>query len=50
MKKAFAALDEPNQEALSADLIALCDSLNISGDPTLVLPSEYLEVVIHKPS
>jgi ubiquinone/menaquinone biosynthesis C-methylase UbiE len=50
LNEAFTALDEPTQELLAADLIVLCDSLNISGDSTLVLRSDYLEVVIHKPS
>jgi ubiquinone/menaquinone biosynthesis C-methylase UbiE len=49
MNKAFAALDEAKGEALSADLIALCDSLNRSGDSTLIMPSDYIEVVIRKP-
>ena len=49
MNKAFAALDEARGAALAADLIALCDSLNRSGDATLILPSDYLEVVIRKP-
>ena len=50
MNEAFASLDEPGQEALAADLIALCDAMNRSGDETLVLPSDYLEIVIHKPA
>ncbi len=50
MNQAFASLDEPGQEALAADLIALCDAMNRSGDETLVLPSDYLEIVIHKPA
>ncbi len=50
MNRAFAALDEPTQSLLTADLITLADSLNISGDTTLVLPSQYLEAVIHKPA
>jgi ubiquinone/menaquinone biosynthesis C-methylase UbiE len=48
MNKAFAALHEPTQQLLSADLLKLCAELNRSGDPTLVLPSDYLEAVIHK--
>ncbi len=46
--KAFAALDATKQSALQEDLIALMNRLNRSGDSTLVLPSEYLEVVIIK--
>ena len=48
MLRAYAALAEPQQQALTADLLALCAALNRSGDPTLVLPSDYLEVVIRK--
>ncbi len=48
MNRAFASLDEANGEALASDLIALCDSLNRSGDTTLILPSDYLEVVIRR--
>jgi hypothetical protein len=46
MLKAFAALDEPNQQKLRQDLMALIGSLNRAGDGTMVLPSEYLEVVV----
>jgi len=46
MVKAFAAIDAPAQKGLEADLLALLDSANIARDGTLVLPSEYLEVVI----
>jgi len=46
--KAFAALDAANQEALKRDILALIDSMNRSGDSTMVLPSEYLEIVITK--
>ena len=44
--KAFAALDAPAQAALERDLLALIDQLNRSGDGTMVVPSEYLEIVI----
>lgn len=43
--RAFAALDPSGQEALAQDLEALLDNWNTSGDETLVVPSEYLEVV-----
>ena len=46
--KAFAAIDPPAREALEADLYALLDKFNIAADGTLVIPSEYLEVVITK--
>jgi ubiquinone/menaquinone biosynthesis C-methylase UbiE len=44
--KAFAALDAERQDALEADLYALLARFNIAGDGTLVVPSEYLEVVV----
>ena len=47
MHKAFAALDDENQAALAADLIALAESFNRATDGTLVAPSEYIEVVIN---
>lgn len=46
--KAFAALDETKQRGLREDLTALIGRLNTSGDSTMVVPSEYLEVVIIK--
>ena len=46
--KAFAALDATKQSALQEDLMALVNGLNRSGDATLVVPGEYLEVVIIK--
>jgi SAM-dependent methyltransferase len=48
MNKTFGALDAENQAAFTRDLIALMESRNRSGDQTLVLPSEYLEVVIER--
>lgn len=44
--KAFAALDAPMRENLRNDLHALIVRMNKSGGATMVLPSEYLEVVI----
>ena len=46
MNKTFGALDAEKQAAFTQDLLALMKSHNQSGDHTLVLPSEYLEVVI----
>jgi hypothetical protein len=46
--KAFATIDPKAREALEADLYALLDELNVAKDGTLVVPSEYLEVVITK--
>jgi len=48
--KAFAAIDAEAREALEADLYALLDELNIAEDGTLVVPGEYLEIVITKKS
>ena len=48
MFKAFAALDLDHQQQLEADVLNLLHSLNRSGDETLVLPAEYLEVVAHR--
>ncbi|MFM0339790.1 class I SAM-dependent methyltransferase [Paraburkholderia fungorum] len=48
MNKAFAALDGDRQAALLSDLMTLIESRNRSGDATLVLPSEYLEVVVER--
>jgi len=44
--KAFAAIEPQAREALEADLYALLDTFNVATDGTLVVPSEYLEVVI----
>jgi len=46
--KAFAALDAPTQENLRNDLHALIVRMNRACDGTMVVPSEYLEVVITK--
>ena len=46
--KAFAALEPAKQEELHNDLHALIVRMNRSGDSTMVVPSEYLEVVITK--
>ncbi len=44
--KAFAALEASAQAALERDLLALVETFNRSGDGTMVVPSEYLEVVV----
>lgn len=46
LNKTYGALDAQQQAAFTQDLLALMESRNCSGDGTLVLPSEYLEVVI----
>jgi ubiquinone/menaquinone biosynthesis C-methylase UbiE len=48
MNKTYGALDAEKQAAFTADLLALMERGNRSGDGTLVLPSEYLEVVIER--
>jgi ubiquinone/menaquinone biosynthesis C-methylase UbiE len=44
--KAFGALSPSVRSALEQDLISLVGQFNRSGDATMVVPSEYLEVVI----
>jgi ubiquinone/menaquinone biosynthesis C-methylase UbiE len=44
--KAFEALDEPGRQALARDLVAAVGRYNRSVDGTLLVPSEYLEVVV----
>ena len=44
--KTFAALDPAAQAALERDLLALIDHFNRSADASMVVPSEYLEIVI----
>lgn len=46
MNKAFAALDPGQQAALTAELTALATKLSREHD-SMVLPSEYLEVVVN---
>jgi ubiquinone/menaquinone biosynthesis C-methylase UbiE len=48
MLKAFAALDAGGQSGLRGDLLALIGKMNRAEDVTMVVPSEYLEVVITK--
>ena len=44
--KTFAALEPAAQAALRGDLLGLIDEHNRSRDGTMVVPSEYLEIVI----
>lgn len=44
--KTFAALAPMQQAALDQDLLALVEEFNRSGDKSMVVPGEYLEVVI----
>jgi len=44
--KAFASLPPDLQQRLEQDLIGLVGDFNTSGDSTMVVPAEYLEVVV----
>jgi len=44
--KAYAALDAAGQARLTEDISALIERCNIGGKGSLVVPSEYLEVVV----
>ena len=46
--KAFSALDSAGQDALAKDITELLNKHNVGGRSSLVLPSEYLEVVIDR--
>jgi len=48
MLKAFEAIEGVSRKALARDIIDLVGRFNTSGDQTMVVPSEYLEVVITK--
>ena len=48
MNKTYGALDADKQLAFTRDLVDLLEQGNRSSDRTLVLPSEYLEVVIER--
>ena len=46
VNRAFAALDAEKGLALEQDMMALLDQFNTAGPASLVVPSEYLEVVV----
>jgi ubiquinone/menaquinone biosynthesis C-methylase UbiE len=46
--KAFGALDDAGKQALERDLTALLERFNTAGPASLIVPGEYLEVVIVK--
>jgi ubiquinone/menaquinone biosynthesis C-methylase UbiE len=46
--KAFASLDAAGQSRLQDDITELLERLNVAGEKSLVVPSEYLEVIIVK--
>jgi SAM-dependent methyltransferase len=48
MHKAFAALDASAAQALEGAITALLGEHNLAGPDSLVVPSEYLEIVITK--
>jgi SAM-dependent methyltransferase len=45
-RTAFNALDSVGQAALEREILALLEQTNIAGPSSLVVPSEYLEVVV----
>lgn len=48
VQKAFGALDAARQESLAAALIRLVQQFNRTTDAAMIVPSEYLEVVIRR--
>ncbi|WP_114970929.1 class I SAM-dependent methyltransferase [Rhodoferax ferrireducens] len=46
MQKAFGAVGTDQQESLAADLLRLLQEFNRADDGAVIVPSEYLEVVI----
>lgn len=46
--KAFAALEPARQQALEHDINALLNEFNTAGTASLVVPSEYLEIIVIK--
>ena len=46
--KAFAALDATNQQRLQQDVLALIGTMNRAKDGTMIVPGEYLEIIIVK--
>ncbi|OSZ75084.1 class I SAM-dependent methyltransferase [Hydrogenophaga sp. IBVHS1] len=46
--KAFAALDAAGAQSLERGITALLEELNVAGPGSMVVPSEYLEIVVTK--
>lgn len=46
--KAFEALDEARRVTLRQDILQLIEEFNVADDGTMKVPSEYLEIVIHR--
>jgi ubiquinone/menaquinone biosynthesis C-methylase UbiE len=50
LQKAYGALEETTRDQLTIDLLALIDRFNVAGDGTMVVPAQYLEVIVTKRS
>lgn len=48
VQRAFLGLDEPGQRSLNDAILDLLERFNRGGNDSLVVPSDYLEVVIHR--
>lgn len=48
MLKTFEALNAAGRKALSQDIVELIGHFNKSGNDSMVVPSEYLEVIVNK--
>ncbi|WP_419906773.1 class I SAM-dependent methyltransferase [Hoeflea sp.] len=48
MHKAFAAVGKEGEKALKDDLLALIDGFNAATDGSMLVPSDYAEVIIQK--
>ena len=46
--KAFSALPADKAQVLEQDLTELLNRMNVAGPDSLVVPSEYLEVVVSR--
>ena len=44
-RKAFEVLEGARREAYARDILGLLERFNRSGDETMVVPSEYLEII-----
>jgi hypothetical protein len=44
--KAFAGLDPAGRDRLERDIVALLEEFNTAGSRSLVVPGEYLEIVV----
>ncbi len=46
--KAFLALDKTGQDSLEADIVTAIDFFNVASDGSMIVPSEYAEIIIIK--